>query len=60
MRDEHGFPQKKLHGNEVWLKLEIQNGHQETVWAWKRCTFVFALDCTNMDGFFWNLECRLV
>jgi hypothetical protein len=27
------------HINEVWLKLEIQNGRQEAVWAWKRCTF---------------------
>jgi hypothetical protein len=32
--------------------VEIQNGLQEAVGALKRCTFVFALDSANMDGFF--------
>ncbi len=47
------------HMHEVWQKLEIKNGRQEAVWALKRCTFVFALDSTHMDGFFRNLVCRL-
>ena len=41
--------------DEVQLKLEIQNGHQEIVVVWKWCTFVFALDSTNMDRLIWNL-----
>ena len=32
--------------------------HLLAVLAWKRSRFVFRLYSANMDGFFWNLECR--